>query len=548
MKKAACLLILLFLVLTGVGCQHGSYDSRLEEINKMADEDPHIAINLLDSIDKKSLSESNKHYFDLLTVKTKDKAYIRHTNDSLILNVINYYKSNDSRFYPEALYYGGRVYSDLGDYPTALGYFQDALVDLSEDSIELRATILSQTARLLDDIGMPKEAVAPLREALKLDSLLGNKLNIFYDLLMMGHIERNLNHLEQAKNSLINALSVEIPVQDKLYAEISLAYLLLKLNAQDSALKLARTMSATEIDSVGQNYVLACLSKIYLSNNILDTAYYYSKKLIETTRANNKFIGYQNLLDSRLTHFSSTDTLLKYIHDFRNQTVQTLKNKDNELLLEQRSKYNYTLQERQRIKAELDTQKIKMAFLVTLIVLLTGALIFSFYVYKNKLYVLKLKNRIAYIENIRNTSIRDKEDITIIKDQIFSDIHNRKCNYNSRQDYTKFESYQQILDYLKHGKSINDFEPIWSNLERDVNIISPKFRDTIFKLAGATLSQAENNTLLLIKCGFKPTEMAIILGRAKGTISSRRMTLSKKLFGTHLHTKEFDDLIRSVGN
>lgn len=50
---------------------------------------------------------------------------MEHTSDSLILDVIDYYSSNDDRnLYPEVLYYGGRVYSDLGDYPTSLSYFR----------------------------------------------------------------------------------------------------------------------------------------------------------------------------------------------------------------------------------------------------------------------------------------------------------------------------------------------------------------------------------------------------------------------------------------
>ena len=61
-------------------------------------------------------------------MKIADKNYVTHTSDSLILRVIDHEESHkgDGR-YAEALYYGGRVYSDLGDYPTSLKYFQQSL-------------------------------------------------------------------------------------------------------------------------------------------------------------------------------------------------------------------------------------------------------------------------------------------------------------------------------------------------------------------------------------------------------------------------------------
>lgn len=52
-------------------------------------------------------------YYDLLTVKVRDKAYIRHTSDSLIRNVLRYYEhQDDKKHLPETYYYAGRVYSD----------------------------------------------------------------------------------------------------------------------------------------------------------------------------------------------------------------------------------------------------------------------------------------------------------------------------------------------------------------------------------------------------------------------------------------------------
>lgn len=72
--------------------------------------------------------ESTQMYYRLLSIKAYDKAFIPLTSDSLILPVLHYYiNRNDKRHLPEAYYYAGRIYRDLGDAPQALDYFEKAL-------------------------------------------------------------------------------------------------------------------------------------------------------------------------------------------------------------------------------------------------------------------------------------------------------------------------------------------------------------------------------------------------------------------------------------
>ena len=104
--------IVLFIV---SACSGSPDDSRLLAISGIVSDKPEEALAALDSIDPNGLSEPNRHFYDFLSIKAKDKAYVTHTSDSLILNVIDYYsRHKDSGLYPEALYYGGRVYRDIG--------------------------------------------------------------------------------------------------------------------------------------------------------------------------------------------------------------------------------------------------------------------------------------------------------------------------------------------------------------------------------------------------------------------------------------------------
>lgn len=148
MRKILYLLLCLFFLIPNNGCEKAHEDQRLSKVYDIVNENPKEAIDILDSIDPVTLSEADRHFYDFLSIKAKDKAYIWHKSDSLILDVKKWYASNPKYgLYPEAVYYTARVYSDLGDKPTALRYFQEALDLLPEEDEDrnLRLRILSQT-------------------------------------------------------------------------------------------------------------------------------------------------------------------------------------------------------------------------------------------------------------------------------------------------------------------------------------------------------------------------------------------------------------------
>lgn len=98
-----------------------------------------------------------------------------HSSDSLILSVVDY-ESRHRRNgrYPEALYYAGRVYYDLDDYPNALDFFQQAMEILPEDTDnqELRLRTLSQTGRLLATLRLYDKAIPYIKEVIEIEKKL----------------------------------------------------------------------------------------------------------------------------------------------------------------------------------------------------------------------------------------------------------------------------------------------------------------------------------------------------------------------------------------
>ena len=172
-----------------ISCGNRHIDSRLTRIERLCTKSPEEALDSLNVIDYTHLSEAEKHYYDFLSVKVADKAYIIHRSDSLILSVIDYESKHLSNGrYPESLYYGGRVYCDLGDSPTALHYFQTALDLISGDNdhLTLRSNILSQTGRLLTSQSLYSEAIPYISESLDINILQHDTINTIHGFHLLG--------------------------------------------------------------------------------------------------------------------------------------------------------------------------------------------------------------------------------------------------------------------------------------------------------------------------------------------------------------------------
>ncbi|MDE7237309.1 MAG: tetratricopeptide repeat protein [Paramuribaculum sp.] len=193
-------LLLLFPMIL-VGCSD-SHDRRLECVNAMTITDTRGALAALDSIDPATLGEADRHFRDLLSVKAADKEYVRHTSDSIILDVIDYYSNaGDDTLCAEAFYYGGRVYSDMGDYPTALRYFQNALDILPKNTPQqsLRSCVLSQTGRLLTQIRLNEQAIPYLKEAISIELNTKDSVGLMWDYELLGSIYLRLKDYSKAQ-------------------------------------------------------------------------------------------------------------------------------------------------------------------------------------------------------------------------------------------------------------------------------------------------------------------------------------------------------------
>ncbi|MFG6385588.1 MAG: tetratricopeptide repeat protein [Muribaculaceae bacterium] len=557
-------------------CSH-SIDPRLVKLEIQAEKGEDSALVALDSlkaINAAELNRHNRHYYDFLTIKISDKAYIRHTSDSLILNTIKEApKYGDQNHYAEALYYGGRVYSDLGDYPQSLRYFQDALDQLPQQDFnpDLKYRILSQTASIFEKLRLYKEAIPHLEEILKYSTTDPDTLGVVKDLHLLGAIYIHSSNYKKADSCFILSASKckNLPAHYLAISNMYRAGIYEQTGKIDSAVILIDKVPFL-VKPISRNTALAYAARIYLKAGMLDSAYINAKRLIQSDNSFNQENGYDILLSDKIRKKIHPDTLARYALDYRNRLEKIFNDNENQLALQQQSFYNYKLHDRDRAKAEESVSNLWLLILIISIVLLSFIIISLIYRNKNQKSLILLHEALEKVnsystrpDEITGENSKSQDDTIIQSSNHFSSLKDKKdaLRERLRQEYIRVtevseykikvdpsiltsEPYIQLSDYISKERELKENSPIWKKLEDVIFAACPNLRTNLSILVDGQLSVSDLHTLLLIKCGMNPSQMAILLNRTKGTIVSRRDALSIKILGEKVGTKVIDEIIR----
>lgn len=554
--------------------QANSQSEIFDRVDALCDSLPGKAIEALDNIRYESLSAKDRHRYDLLLIKSRDKAYVRHTSDSLILDVIGYYSNHkESGLYPEALYYGGRVYSDMGDLPTALRYFQLAIDATPNDKLHLRfkSKLLSQTGRLLEDLRLHNQGAHYITEAIEICRQLNDSVGLFYDNMQLVTYYINndslsiaLAHLEQA-NKYVAAMSDE----DRVMLKTKLALIQLHKGLTDSALYLIRPV-IIQTDSLSRNFAMGIASEIYKTAGIYDTAFLYAKELVASHSFNNRINGFNILFSPEVSCFIPKDSITIYAQLY-GEHIQKYRNKyEAQEALLQNSKYNYLRHDRQRDKAE----KAKSQFIIIALIVGTVLIIIIFYLkLKNVETEMNLRMAIQIAENIESSNCQkteitnnslvsskvscnnqkkeehaEKHQNQDLKRRLLEKLNNICDNNNSDLEYDENILQSTTVKYLhvmicnNEGIGLKN-KKIWEEIEIIVHESSPEFKSRLETLTLGKMTDREYHVALLIRCGIIPKDIAILLNKTKSTITDRRRTLAKKIFGTAGNNATLDRLI-----
>lgn len=580
------IIILLFSLVCFIGCSRHNHDARLLEVADIVADKPKEALARLDSIDAEQLSAGDRAFYDFLTVKGRDKAFITHTSDSLIMSVLKQAEKHpDADYYPEVLYYCARVYTDLGDYPTALQYYRSALDKLppETDKMILRRNVLNHMAWVLNNLDLFQEAIPIFEQILEINRRLNRPKEVMHDLHLLGHVYMRAQRYRDAERCLREAfkMSKNYSAEFQSKSFMLLAALKYRLGDIDSALMLIRH-TPESVQPHSRNLALSYAADIYLAAGILDTAYMYAKELINEADSTNRDAGYDVMLSPKMSKYVSLKERERYVKEYVSFLKGYYDANDNQLALNQQSLYNYKLHDRDRREAEESNVQLRYVLAVCTLIIFLFIILMLYMNNRRKARIIELHAALANIEKLKkklnsmeSTSAADtklKENVIltepddaptdadatieaannedILRHQIREELLLLSKRPEGQKEVSSFiltsSAYMEIQERVAKNMPVPDSDPLWNEIEAVVTECAPNFKENLNLLTLGKLKTHEFHTALLIKCGISPTHMAILFSKSKSAMGSRRESLCRKIFDKKMEPKVFDMIIRQL--
>ena len=546
MNRHLSLLTTAILPVILVSCSRGpQYPAVLETADSLSYVNPDSAVALLRSVEAEMSASQPavRHFYDLMTLKAQDKADLPLTSDSLILDILQYYEhGGDPNKLPEAYYYAGRVYSELGDAPQAIDYFQKAQTSLNELNLQklpianakryekLKGTVLAQKGYLLRNQHLYKEAIESFRQAYKIDSLACDTMGMFLDLQDIGGVLQVARNNEDAIHFYDLAAQLASLYSDNLNLDDLIAqkcHCLIRLKRFE---EVAEILQLFHPQMTRGNFEPICtmFGEYYWKIGESENAVPYFKKLYEKgsiyARSNSTlwFSDYE-------TKRGNAKAALRYMAEFSKLELEVRKLRDEEVVALTNSLYNYHLREQEnlRLKAKQEALKSRLRYLSIIAVLLVIVLIYIFRYERNRRR--NLASRYKQLQYLLASMQADKEKRQSVVDAGMSALRSS-------------DTYQMIIEKCRNGKELKPEE--WKMVEQTLQKCLPVF---LTNLKGVyDFSEIEWKASLLMKFGFSVNDIAVAVSRSNDAIYSLRARLYKKALHDDSGFNSWQDFIDSL--
>lgn len=569
--------ILFFCLLLSVcACNRRSYPHELLVADSLCYEMPDSAVDMLQRMETEMTDkdEATRMYYYLLTIKAKDKAYIFHTSDSLILSVLQYYqKKKDTRHLPEAYYYAGRVYSDLGDAPQALDFFQKAI----EGSDYYQSSrIYSQMGRIFDLQRLYDKSLEMYLKSLEFDKLLNDTVGMIFSLGDIGGAYWNLNKADSVSKYFTESYKLANKFKNSHYITImsnQLADFYNEIGEYELAMDyLHKNIGPTNILDQISTYAIA--AKLYYENNKLDSAKYYYEVLLDIGTIHAQRTAHKNLSDIAMKHNQLRDAISHYQkYIVLEDSIRRMN--ESETVLHLQSLYNYQLREKEINKLNIENHRKEKILIQILGICCLICFLFGIYYLHNrkKKALLRLQleqlekeqhaksiqfisennKKIALLEQqlqeadetniLLRKRLEGQRDIIISTNQLAELEIKRREEADSLIVYTPiYQLIERILNQQGNQKLFTDDN--WKELEEAINEIYPGFTQSLCRLYH--MNEHEYRVSLLIKINIQPSHIAILTNHSNESITATRRRLYFKVHGKKGRPHDWDKFIRSL--
>ena len=492
-----------------------------------------------------------KEVWELLRIKIDDKLYrpVTHYRDT-ILQLIDYFERHP-RVLPRLLgstgpalpyLYAGRIYSDLGDAPQALDYYQRALdvmpvgqIENGEWKIENEETrrLAKQRGLLHSFIGtlfiyqdLYREAISSMEEANRWATLCKDTLDIIYNhrdiaeqYKQIGIIDSSLVYYQLSLGLAKSSDNVEMVRQ--LQTQLASSYI--RLNNFQLA-KSYIIPALKHIDTLDLTSTYCVASKIYKQENNTDSALYCYSKLLEYGNLAGKSFAHKELADY---YRVKGNNLESYRHIVQYNILEdSIRKMDNaETVARMHAAYNYQKHEREAHELKEKNDRLRhyllLSSLAVVVMLLLAGIVVLRHRYRRQLVQSSMGKtellRYAYEQKTEQQKQSERE-------QVFGS-----------PVYAAIQSHLRSTDDV----ALNDDE--WEQLHQMVNAVYPNFRSKLTSLTA--MNAHEYHVCLLLKIGVKPSDIALLTAHSRESVTSSRRRLYEKAMKKSGKPSDWDALV-----
>lgn len=577
------ILLLFCVLLCFCACGHKPYPQPLRIADSLANTRPDSAIALLESIESvmQNEPEATQMYYRLLCVKANDKAYKLHKSDNQILPILHYYiKKDDKRHLPEAYYYAGRVYRDLGDAPQALDYFEKAVEALPENGgYKLRNKIYSQMGTLFAYQNMYEEALRMYRMSHNCDIIMKDSVGMIYTLRDMANMyieldkqdsalayfqEANLLSQRLQRTDLFNMIQSQLAAHYTESQEYDLAW-----TALQNALK--------DIEQPNKSAIYAISARYYDAIDKTDSAVWYYNELLDFGSAYAKCRAYRRFLELAIKQ-NGMKQASDYLHGYLLYSDSVQRLTQTEAIQQMHSLYNYQLREKEILQLKAEIRNNVFLFWIISIGATFIIIVSIAYLQYSKRKRLELERQLDKLRGIEKENREKNEfferyqaqkdkleknltDKNIPKDSIEKKQLEQKfelLNYVLQQKVIENEQEKEAREILfncdlykelqrransARGKAYITSEE-WLSLKELITPAYPSFFERLHMLH--TPNENELHVSILIKLGFRQADIARLLQLKPESISSIRKRLYQKVTKSKGTPDMWDKIIYSL--
>ena len=554
-------------------------EAELSHIDSLTEADQSAAIARIDSITAASgggMARSVRMRLALLRAKACNKLLLPLNRDSLLM-LDGYFTDHGT---PNermlAKYIIGCSYLDDNDAPRAVECFQKAIscadtLDNKNCDYNTLSRIYAQMSTLHEEQMQPDEATNSGHKAIKYalmskDTLYAISVNniladVFFQLNMydsvMSVCDRSVQMLKKYDNPqmIASALGVKIFMMIR-KGEIKQAKPYIDYYEKHSGFYDSKTKSVKEGHEI--YYYIKGLSFLY--ENRLDSAEYLFRKELRTSKNFDNLQAASRGLYLLYKRRGVNDSITKYAEMWNAATDSAYANMSTRHLQQMKAMYDYSRYQLESATAKEDAANAR---LLNVVVIISSAVVLLAILFGGRTYILR-KRRLRLAEVARYE--RNIDELKKVQREYEILTENREARISSllEEKSKEIERLQrEKAEYEKKNNTVGQtrfhdapiIKVLADHARRSHKCMTVAECAELVKLfSGYTplsqwqsrLNDSEYHVCLLVRAGFSPADIGILMQQSPSNISNIRKRLYLKMTGKDGSPKDFDKYIMSL--